>query len=182
MDDVCIVQFQDLQEDLKEFLLRAQRRSYRQNLKKVREYISPMMSERSVFNRVPLDGGAVISIYDSRDKTFDLIKRLMKLVMCQEVLVTLRDYLTVCNRLEIRLQSLIYHISKCPQYDLEIVDITTQLNYMSKIVSELESEYKKDEYDSLYEQYGLVQIVESSEDEIEDEDENVRYEDDEKAY
>ncbi|KAF1747891.1 hypothetical protein GCK72_024357 [Caenorhabditis remanei] len=167
MADVTIVQVEDLQDDLKEFLLRAQRRSYRHNLKKVKEYVSKMKSERSVFNRVPLDGGAVISIYNARDRTFNLIKRLMKLVMSQEVLVTLRDYLKVCNHLEVRLQSLIYHIAQCPQYDLEIADIREKLDSMEEIVTKLEMEYKNDENtsDELLETCGVLKFTENAEEE-----------------
>ncbi|EFO82913.1 hypothetical protein CRE_00269 [Caenorhabditis remanei] len=167
MAEVTIVQVEDLQDDLKEFLLRAQRRSYRHNLKKVKEYVSKMKSERSVFNRVPLDGGAVISIYNARDRTFNLIKRLMKLVMSQEVLVTLRDYLKVCNHLEVRLQSLIYHIAQCPQYDLEIADIQEKLDSMEEIVTKLEMEYKNDENtsDELLETCGVLKFTENAEEE-----------------
>uniref|UniRef100_A0A1I7TB09 Vacuolar protein sorting-associated protein 51 homolog n=1 Tax=Caenorhabditis tropicalis TaxID=1561998 RepID=A0A1I7TB09_9PELO len=174
MDDVSIVQIEDLQEDLQEFLFRAQRRSYRQNLKKVKEYVSKLKSERSIYNRVPLDGVAVLSINEARDKTFDLIKRLMKLVMCQEVLVTLRDYLKVCNHLEVRLQSLIYHIAQCPQYDLEIIDINTQLDSMETIVSQLESEYRNDEEgnEKLLETCGLLQFVDNTGEEKEEGNEN----------
>lgn len=174
MVDVSVVQIEDLEDDLKEFLERAQRRSHRQNFKKVKEYVSKFKSESSVYNRVPLDGGAVLNIYNARDRTFDLIKRLMKLVMCQEVLVTLRDYLKVCNHLEIRLQSLIYHIMECPQYDLEIADITEKLDTMEGIVTQLELEYRNNDAtsDELLETCGLLQFTEINGEDKDDDDKN----------
>lgn len=172
MVDVSVVQFKDLEDDLKEFLLRSQRRSYRENIKNVKGYVSTMKSESSVYNRVPLDGGAVISIYNARDKTFDLIKRLMKLALCQKVLVTLRDYLKVCNHLEVRLQSLIYHIIECPQYDLEIDDIKQKLDTMETIVSQLESEYKTDQktFNEVLEARGVLHFTENTEEQEDDDD------------
>ncbi|CAL2050023.1 hypothetical protein CAEBREN_22504 [Caenorhabditis brenneri] len=170
MVDVSVVRIEDVEDDLKEFLLRSQRRSYRENFKNVKGYVSTMKSESSVYNRVPLDGGAVINIYNARDRTFDLIKRLMKLALCQEVLVTLRDYLKVCNHLEVRLQSLIYHIIECPQYDLEIVDIKEKLDSMDRIVSQLESEYKTNEktFNELLEARGALQFTENTEEQDDD--------------
>ncbi|CAO4385400.1 unnamed protein product [Caenorhabditis nigoni] len=174
-----VVHVSDLQDDLKEFMCRAQRRTHRDNLRQVKEYKSKMVSETSVFNRVPLDGGAVLSIYTARDRTFDLIKRLMKLVMCQEVLVALRDYLKVCNHLEIRLQSLIYHIAQCPQYDLEIKDITAKLDVMERIVGELEEEHKSDgeTNEELLKTCGVLTSGDSQEDEEEGDDDHDKFED-----
>lgn len=67
---------------------------------------------------------------------------------------------------------------------LEIVDITSQLYDMNKIVTELEAEYKtyNGSNESLYQESGLLHILESSDEEEDEIPDDVRYEDDVKSH